>query len=442
MSSNRPLRLGYLISQYPKISHTFIQREIAYLRRFGMEIEVASINTPDRDGSALTREEKEETDRTYYVKRHGAVGAAAATVRAIFRRPRGVLRGLGRTIRLGGTDLRCQIRGVFYLVEALMLAAWMDDRDLRHLHVHFATPASTVAMILAAIRPMTLSITVHGPDEFYDAPGYHLTRKIETASFVCCIGSFARSQLMKLSDPAHWGKLEVSPLGVDPDLFSPRPFRPSPSPFQLVCVGRLVPAKGQHILVEAMRRLSDRGRDVRLRMVGDGPDRASLEAMAHELGVAERIVFDGAVDQDRIREIYAEADAFVLPSFAEGIPVVLMEAMAMQIPCVTTRITGIPELIRGGVDGILVAPSDVDELAAAVEELIEDPDRRRQMGEAGRRRVEEKYHLERNTRRLASIFERRLAGREAPDPVEDAGSAARAGEDEHAEAPQPQTVAG
>jgi glycosyltransferase involved in cell wall biosynthesis len=248
------------------------------------------------------------------------------------------------------------------------------------------------------------SITVHGPDEFYDAPGHYLAQKIEAADFVICISSFARSQLMKLSPYEHWKKLLVSPLGVDPELFLPRPERPSPEVFEMLCVGRLTPAKGQHLLIDAVERLGQQGLKVRLHLVGNGPDEASLRAHAALSAFRESIVFEGAVNQDRIRALYGAADLFCLPSFAEGIPVVLMEAMAMEIPCVTTRITGIPELIRDGVDGLLVAPGDVDALVEALTLLIENQGLRKRLGQSGRARVLEGYDLRRNVERLAALF--------------------------------------
>jgi glycosyltransferase involved in cell wall biosynthesis len=213
---------------------------------------------------------------------------------------------------------------------------------------------------------------------------------------------------MKLSAPSNWDKFEVCPLGVDPDRFQPISFREAPEPPEVICVGRLVPAKGQHILIKAMAALRDAGVSVRLRLVGGGPDRASLEAQTRELALEDRVIFEGAVNMDRVKALYRDADLFALASFAEGIPIVLMEAMAMEIPCVTTRITGIPELIRSDVDGILVAPSDEEELAGAIRRLAEDPDLRKSLGQAGRKRVIDKYHLGRNTERLAEIFRRRL----------------------------------
>ncbi len=404
------LRMAYLVSRYPAISHTFILREVRALRAMNNEIFVASINGPDRAASELTTEEQEEAQATYYVKRDGVIGALRSHAAALAGGPVGYVQGLCFALRLGGLDLERIVYGLLYFIEAVMVGRWMKGHRLEHLHVHFATPASTVGLIATRIFKTTMSMTVHGPDEFYDVTNYRLTEKIRGCSFVCCIGNYARSQLMKLSDTSEWDKFEVSPLGVDAAVFAPRPFRAHPSRFEVICVGRLAPAKGQHVLVSAIDRLVKEGRDVRLTVVGDGPDRPSLELDAESRALDGHVVFEGAVNQDRIRDLYTRADAFALASFAEGIPVVLMEAMAMEIPCVTTFITGIPELIRNGVDGLLVAPSDTEELSRALARLMDDGELRKTIGENGRMRVLDKYNLERNTVRLAEIFHRRLAG--------------------------------
>ena len=169
-----------------------------------------------------------------------------------------------------------------------------------------------------------------------------------------------------------------------------------------------MPAKGQHILLAAVHKLMLDGRSLRLRVVGGGPDRASLEADAQRRGLNGAVVFEGPVNPDQIRAIYDEADAFAMASFAEGIPVVLMEAMAMEIPCVATFITGIPELIRDGLDGLLIAPSDDAALADAIGRLMDDTELRRRLGQAGRKRVVEHFNLEVNIPRLGEIFRRRL----------------------------------
>ena len=173
-------------------------------------------------------------------------------------------------------------------------------------------------------------------------------------------------------------------------------------------MGRLVAAKGQHILIAAVDRLVREGRRVRLRLVGDGPDRSALQEDVRRRGLDGAVVFEGSVNPDRIRPIYEAADVFALASFAEGIPVVLMEAMAMEIPCIATWVTGVPELIRHRVDGWLIPPSDAASLAAAIREFMEDPELRRRLGESARQRVVDKFNLGRNVACLAEIFRRRL----------------------------------
>lgn len=407
MTSPPALRIGYLISKYPAVSHTFILREVAALRDRGINIDVASINDPTAL-SEMTENERDEAKRTFYVKRAGAAGALKAIASLALRRPAALITALWTAVRLGRTDLSRILLCVFYFTEAAILAAWLDERSLKHLHVHFATPAATVALILSRMSPIGLSITVHGPDEFYNVPGYYLPQKIVAASFVVCISWFAQSQLMKLSTGRDWNKFEVSRLGVDCDQFLPRPFRASPDCFEILCVGRLVSAKGQRILIEAVAKLIEAGRAVRLHFVGDGPDRNDLECLVREKGLTSQIRFEGAVNQDRIQQFYRTADIFALASFAEGIPVVLMEAMAMEIPCVATRIHGIPELICDGVDGLLIAPSDVCGLSAALGRLMDEPALRESLGKAARRRVQQSYDIAKSADRLADIFHRRL----------------------------------
>lgn len=404
----KSIRMAYLVSQYPRISESFILREVLALRELGMQVLVASINPPDRNGNQLTAVENGEVAKTLYVKQTALFRIAAAHLLLALQNLPLYLKALSFAWRLGRVDTGRIWVGLFYFAEAGLVARWMQRHNLPHLHVHFATPASTVGVIVAKLTRKTLSITVHGPDEFYDVTRYHLAEKIATCLFLCTIGKFSRSQLMKLSPVEQWDKFEVTPLGVSAETFQARPPHERNSHFEILCVGRLVPSKGQHILIRAVARLVKHGHKVKLRLVGDGPDRLSLEQMVNTLGLSQTVSFEGAVNQDRIQNFYQQADVFVLPSFAEGIPVVLMEAMAIQVPCVTTRITGIPELIRDGIDGLLVTPSDDEELAATLERLISKPELCRQLGEAGRRRVLSSYDLQANMKHLAAVFRRRL----------------------------------
>jgi len=405
------LRVGYLVSKYPDVSHTFILREVMALRARGMEIAVASINEP----TALTEVERLEAETTFYVKRAGARGAVKALGSLLSTEPVGVLRGLGFALRMAGGDVRRMVLGVFYFVEALILLDWLRAKRLAHVHVHFATPAASVAAIATKIAtstaPVTMSMTVHGPDEFYDVTAYSLAAKVAASRFVVCISFFAQSQMMKIAFPGgtDWGKFEIGRLGVDAEHFAARGARVDDGVFRVLCVGRLVAAKGQRILIEAVEMLRDAGRRVELNLVGDGPDRAGLEAFVNTRGLGGVVLFAGSVGQDRIRDFYRAADVFAMASFAEGIPVVLMEAMAMEIPVVATGINGIPELIRDGVDGLLVPPSDVRGMAAALVRLMDDAALRSTLGAAGRVKVKAEYELGASADRLRDIFARRLA---------------------------------
>jgi colanic acid/amylovoran biosynthesis glycosyltransferase len=400
--------LAYLVSQYPMLSMIFVLREVVQLREMGFRIDVASINPPDRRREGLTAVETEEAARTYHLKEHGVWGACTAHLQTLFTNLTGYCRGLRMMARLGGLDLKRLAFNVMYFTEGLMVGQWMGRVRQRHLHVHLGQQAASVGMYVQRVFGYGLSITVHGPDEFYDAEGQYLEQKVAAADFICCISWFARSQLMKFSPYEHWHKLVVSRLGVSPAVFSPRPPNRSPEVFEILCVGRLTPAKGQHLLIDAVERLANQGRRVRLRLIGQGPDDASLRARSTALQKCGTVVFEGAVNQDHIRNLYRSADLFCIPSFAEGIPVVLMEAMAMEIPCVTTHITGIPELIRNGVDGLLVAPSNLDALVEAIGTLMDDPDLRERVGKSGRTRVLQQYDLAANVAKLAAIFDERV----------------------------------
>lgn len=406
---SEPIRLAYLISQYPAISHTFILREVLGLRQLGFDIRVASVNPPDRPPEQLTAAERAEAETTWFIKPAGVAGAALALTQAAFQRPRRLLAGLWFALSLGGFDAKKLAYQLAYWIEAVMVGQWMRREGLHHLHVHFATPASMVGLIAKQMFPIGFSFTVHGYDEFYASAHYRLSEKVAGADFVICISHFAQSQVMLISPYNHWHKLDISRLGVDPARFALRPQKPPGEIFELLSVGRLVSAKGQHILLDALASLLRGGRKVRLTLVGAGSDRASLEAQAAKLGLGEAVKFAGAVNQDDIQTYYVQADAFVLPSFAEGIPVVLMEAMALGVPCVATHITGIPELIRNGIEGLLVTPSDTEGLAGAVERLMDDPDLGKRLVEAGRAKVLADYELNGSIARLAQVFSRRLS---------------------------------
>ncbi len=393
---HRPL--GYLVSQYPAVNHTFILREIRILRSLGHDIRVISIRRPDRRPETLSREEREEFERTEYILGSGVFRIAAAHARTFFSRPTRYVGTLAGALRLAGWDLAAAIRHVFYFAEAVVAGDRWRGQEVRHAHTHFA---STVMLLASRLFPISFSVTIHGPEEFDDTCAFHLAEKVAEARAVAAISRYASSQVMRASDPLHWGKIQTLPLGVDTDAFAPRP---APSGCEILCVGRLAPVKAHRVLIAAVARLVAAGRDVRLVLVGDGPSRRDLEKEIEQRELKTFVRLEGALNHDRVLEFYQRASVFALASFAEGVPVVLMEAMAMEIPCVATWIAGVPELIRNDVDGLLVAPADEAALAAAIARLIDDRELAARLGQSGRERVIECYDLAKNVQRLGAML--------------------------------------
>jgi glycosyltransferase involved in cell wall biosynthesis len=399
-------RIAVLIAQHPAINHAVILREVRFLRtRF--DILTASIRAPDRPMDQLSAEEKDEAGRTFYVNPQGFDGAFSAVMATLFSSPARLVRGAIYAAGLSRFRPRQLTRNLAYLVQALIVGQWMRREGVTHLHTHYS---STVALFAKRVFDIEISISFHGPDEFNDPAGFWIREKVAASLFVRAISHYARSQLMKSSDTADWEKIEVVYMGVDPEIFAARPFRRGVSPVEVICVGRLAPVKAQHILIAAIALLVRDNRDVLLHIVGGGPDRESLEADVAKRGLQTYVVFHGFASQQKLDELYGQADIFALASFAEGVPGVLMEAMAMEIPCVATWITGIPELIRNGIDGLLVAPSNVEAFADAMRRLIDDTGLRLRIGQAGRRRVLNKFDLRENSQAFADTMQRRMSG--------------------------------
>lgn len=401
-------RMVYLLSRYPAVSHTFFLNEISELRKLGFCIDIASINEPDIPRRAMPEAEGNEADSTYYIKATGVVHACWIAAKTLVTRPQVILRGAVAALKMGRGNIVPTCFAMFYLAEALILGDWMRIRGHRHLHIHFCGPVATVGMLASIAWQIPYSLMVHGPDEFYDIEKFYLRQKIELAKFVFCISDFCRSQLMRIVDPMHWEKMHVVRLGVDPDLFVPPVQREISGHIpEIICVGRLVPSKGQLILLQACTSLHSRGYHFQVRLVGEGPDRACLEAYAAKQGIA--VFFEGARSHEETRALLGRADIFALSSFAEGVPVALMEAMAMEIPCVSTSIAGIPELIRDGFDGLLVPASSSAALASALQQLLDHPELCRSLGVAGRKYVSNCYNLRINAAKLADMFRKYAA---------------------------------
>ena len=396
--------IAYLCSQYPAISHTFIYREIESLRKAGITVHTASIRQPE-NLAVMTPAEQEEANRTLMVLSMPFPSMLGAHWHCLKKNPAGYLRMAAEALRLLTSGPKSPLKAVAYFTEAGILLRWLHQHNITHIHEHFANPTAIVAILMKSYGGVSYSISVHGPDIFYTVDSAMLAEKIRKAAFVRCISYYCLSQIMRISAPAAWQKLHIVRCGVDPELYTPRA-EPGNAIPHLLCVGRLVAAKGQYILLEACALLKKEGLQFQLTIVGDGPDRAVLEKAATSLNLDGSVTFTGALGQDKVRDVYERADLFVLASFAEGVPVVLMEAMAKEIAVISTRITGIPELIEHEKDGLLATPGDEADLASQIRKLLANPQQRRELGTAGRKKVIALYNQHTNNQGMATLFEK------------------------------------
>lgn len=396
------MKLFYLVNQYPKVSHAFIRREIAALEQQGLDIVPCSIRPCDAQ-SLSDEQDKQDAQRTRVILDAGLVGLVLAGIGQLLRARARLIRAIAVAIAMGRKSERGVLVHLIYLLEACLLVQWMGKQHATHVHAHFGTNPAAVAHLAKTIANVTYSFTLHGPEE-YDRPGsLSLDRKVADASFIATVSSFGRSQLYRWCDYEHWHKIKVVRCGVDDAFLHGEP-KPVPTEPNLVCVGRLCEQKGQSLLVEAMAKLRDDGVSATLTLVGDGEMRPNIETLIDQHDMSDRITITGWQSGDQIRDHLECARAMVLPSFAEGLPVVIMEALARKRPVITTYIAGIPELVTPEC-GWLVPAGHVDALADAMRQaVLAEPDMLAAMGESGRSRVAQMHNIQSIAGQLAQYF--------------------------------------
>jgi glycosyltransferase involved in cell wall biosynthesis len=394
------LKISYFINQYPKVSHSFIRREILALERQGFKIQRISLRgwdepLPDAD-------DRMERDQTQYVLKHGLVPLVVPTIRAFMRSPIRFLRAFRLALKMGMETDRPLPYHLIYLAEACQVLSWMNAFGAERLHAHFGSNSAEVGMLAHALGGPPYSFTVHGPGDFEMPMGFE--EKIKRANFVVAISAFGRGQLYARSRYADWPKIKVVRCGLESAFYGVAP-TPIPIAPRLVCVGRLCEEKGQLLLIDAATRLADQGFDFELILAGDGLMRPALEAAIAERGISKQVRITGWISSDEVRNEILAARALVLASFAEGLPVVLMEAMALRRPVLTTYIAGIPELVQPGRHGWLFPSGSVDDLEFALKDcLSRSMEDLQAMGEAGRERVLELHSIDAEVTKLAEFF--------------------------------------
>jgi glycosyltransferase involved in cell wall biosynthesis len=407
-----PARVCYIMNRYPHVSHTFIQREIEAVRAAGVEVvPVALVGAPATD--VLSEADRRAREETATIRPVSALRLWRAVVVPLLRHPGAFFATLFQGLRAARTDVRDGLWSVFYFVEALILWHHCELNRVRHIHAHFASAPSDLAWLATSFgnrvrgadeRPWSWSMTVHGWHEFVDERKHSLGEKAAAADFVICISEYTRSQLMRQVDPAVWPRLHVRHCGIDPDMFSPAAAGAATTG-SVLCVGRLDAEKGHLVLVDAIAALRSRGIDATAVFIGAGPLRPVIEARIDVLGLDDAVHLTGAIGQDEITDYYRRASVFCLPTFIEGLPVVLMEAMASGVPVVTTPVNGIPELVQDGVTGLLVPPGRPDLLADALQRLLTDPARGADLAREGRARVIAEFDIRRIGPSIAALFE-------------------------------------
>jgi colanic acid/amylovoran biosynthesis glycosyltransferase len=395
------MKVAYLVNYYPKVSHTFIRREILALEALGFEVERFAVRRVEV--AIVDEADESELQKTRIIVDIGAVKALFATLGLFASSPGRFVDTLALTVRIGIGSERGLLRNLAYFVEACVMHRWLQKSGAQHLHSHFGTNSTAVAMLTHALGGPGYSFTTHGPEEFDKAQQISLRDKLERSRFAVAISSFGRSQLMRNCDYAHWSKVHVVRCGLD-DSFLAGSSTPVTDRPRLVNVGRLSGQKGQVLLLEAFAGVVAKRPDAELVLVGDGEMRSEIEAAIVRLGLQKNVRITGWATNAQVREELEQARCLVLPSFAEGLPVVIMEALALGRPVLTTYVAGIPELVSREC-GWLVPAGTIEPLLQAMLEVLDaSPAELTRLGAEGQKRVRAAHDAVTESTKLGELF--------------------------------------
>ena len=396
----RALKIAYFINHYPKVSHSFIRREILALERQGFQVQRLALH--GWNGPLPDEEDRQEQAQTRYVLRRGGWSLLLPALRVMFRHPARFFRALRLAIRMARESDRPLIYHLIYLAEACCILPWLKVFGAQHIHAHFGSNSTEVVMLAHTLGGPPYSFTIHGPHEF-EIP-MSLREKIHRSAFVVAVSEFGRSQLYARCRYDDWAKIKIVHCGLE-SAFYDGPVTPVTSTNRFVCVGRLCEAKGQLLLLEAAARLKGEGIPFELVLAGDGELRPELERLIDRYDLHRHVRITGWISSREVREELLAARALVLPSFAEGLPVVIMEAMALRRPVLTTYVAGIPELVQSGRNGWLFPAGSVEELLSAMKECLAAPlGQLHRSGDAAYERVITRHSIDTEASKLAGLL--------------------------------------
>ena len=400
------MKIAYVLNTYPQPSHSFIRREIRALESMGFEITRLAMRRAE--AALVDPQDQEEQAATEYVLESGAAVLLLGLLRACVASPAAMLRALRLAIRMGRASHVGVLRHLIYLVEAVFVRNRCRELGVRHCHAHFGTNAAAVVALVRTLGGPGYSFTSHGPEEF-DAPrALSLGLKLDNSAFAVGVSQFGRSQLSRWARFATWDRLHVVHCGIEPEKF-PDPKPVPDGPLRLVAIGRFVEQKGQMVLVEAMAKLKDRCHGLHLTLIGDGEMRPDLERAIDRHGLRDQVTLTGWLSEAEVLNQLQQAHVLVMPSFAEGLPMVIMEAMAAGRPAIATFVAGTPELVRECATGWLVPAGDVQALASQIADVAEmDAEALNQMGLQARQRVLERHDVAVEAGKLAELFRQQV----------------------------------
>lgn len=396
------MKVAYLVNIYPSISHSFIRREILALEEMGVEVERFALR--GWDSPLVDPDDKAELARTRHTLRHGLGPLLRGAAGFALRHPGRFSEGLRLALRMSRGNVRPWPYHLIYLAHAIRLLGWLEGSGVTHVHAHFGTNSAEIAALVHALGGPDYSFTTHGA-EVFDAPqGHALPVKAESARALVTCCAYIGSQMMYHIPTRFWDKVAVVHCGLAAESFDTDP-APLPAAPVFLSVGRFSPEKGHLVLLEAFAQVRADRPDARLVMAGDGPMRGEVEARIAALGLQDAVEITGWVTAAQVREAVRGARALVHPSFTEGLPVVIMEAMAAFRPVISTYIAGIPELVRDGRTGWLVPAGRVEDLAEAMAACAAMPDAEiMEMARNGAARVAARHDVPTEAAKLKALF--------------------------------------
>ena len=396
------MKVAYFTNQYPGISHSFIRREIQALERQDIDVTRFAIR-PSKD-AIIADEDLAEQKKTRYITLSSPIALTKDILVQAISTPNAILKAFVKAFQFGWKSDAGLFRHCLYFFEAIVLSRWLLVEKITHLHAHFGTNATTIALLAAQIAKVPFSFTAHGPEEFEKIELISLAEKAQSASFVVAISQYGASQLKKITDPQHWPRIKIIRCGIEKSFLADSDAHIVSEP-HFVATGRLCREKGQLDLVEAVAIAVKQYPNLKVTLIGDGPMRAHIEHCIKKNNLEENVFLAGWKTPKQVRELLTKARAFVLPSYAEGLPVSIMEALAVKKPVISTYIAGIPELIEHDSCGWLIPAGDVNAIAEALRQAITADDKKvTSMGEDGYIRVRKNHDIDQEAEKLIAHF--------------------------------------